>query len=188
MSSLKARRAIGIDIADTLIYTGAQSVIAPLWCDEASSLSTVLITAKFYDDVVDCADEMRPVSCAMRHASLWLRDATFANIRSFMWASRIDRLLLEEIDDELWGVALAQKMLKGAGNFNSTDDRWDRVQKGERAHTRISQKEKIFPLNESNDIVLFHSWCRRSSVRIAVLLGNIPLHRCLHRSSRSPCG
>ena len=127
-SSLKAKRAIGIDICDSFIYSGAQSVIAPLWSDEASALSTVLITAKFYDDVVDCADEMRPVSVAMRNSVLWLRDATFSTIRNFMWGTRIDRLLLEEIDDELWSVALAQKMLKGQGKFKSSDDRWERVQ------------------------------------------------------------
>ena len=127
-SSLRASRSIGLDICDTLLYAGAQSVVAPLWSDESNALATVLVTAKFYDDVVDCADEMRPVAVAMRHACLWLRDATFGALREFMWSTRIDRLLLEEIDDELWSVALAQKMLKGQGKFGSTDDRWDRVQ------------------------------------------------------------
>jgi len=49
-----------------------------------------------------------------------------------MWASRISRSILEDIDDELWSVALAQKMLKGAGKFKDSEDRWERVQKDAR--------------------------------------------------------
>ena len=122
-----------MDITDAFLLAGAQTVVAPLWSDESNALATVLFTIKFYDDLVDCADEIRPVAVAVKHASNWLKDATFAIIRNFIWASRVDRLLLEEIDDELWSIALAQKMLKGHGaNFHSTDDRWSRIQKDAR--------------------------------------------------------
>ena len=132
MSNLKSKRAIGIDIADTFILAGAQTVLAPLWADESTALSTILFTIKFYDELVDCADEARPVAVAVKHTQSWLKNATFASIRSAMWASRVDRIVLEELDEELWAIALAQKMLKGQGNFGGgggDDDRWDRMQK-----------------------------------------------------------
>ena len=109
---------------------GAQTVVLPLWSDEANALATILFTIKFYNELPDCADEVRPVAVALKHTSNWLRNATFAVIRNFIWASRVERLVLEEIDDELWSVALAQKMLRGGQqNFHSGDDRWERVQK-----------------------------------------------------------
>ena len=129
MSNLRSRRNIGVDISEVFLLAGAQTVVTPLWSDEANALSTVIFTIKFYDDLVDCADEVRPVAVALKHTANWLKGATFAAIRNFIWASRVDRELLEEIDDELWSIALAQKMLKGQRNFKDTDDRWDRVQK-----------------------------------------------------------
>jgi len=165
MSNLKSRRSIGVDASEVFLLAGAQTVVLPLWSDEANALATVLFTIKFYDELPDCADEVRPVSVlervrwgvcagakrqqrvhhqrlllttfcssqvavALKHTSNWLRNATFTVIRNFIWASRVDRLVLEEIDDELWSVALAQKMLRGGQqNFRSGDDRWERVQK-----------------------------------------------------------
>ncbi|GMI48571.1 hypothetical protein TrCOL_g1494 [Triparma columacea] len=130
MSNLKSRRSIGIDTSEVFLLAGAQTVVLPLWSDEANALATILFTIKFYDELPDCADEVRPVAVALKHTSNWLRNATFAVIRNFIWASRVERLVLEELDDELWSVALAQKMLRGGQqNFHSSDDRWERIQK-----------------------------------------------------------
>jgi hypothetical protein len=84
---------------------------------------------KFYDELVDTADETRPVSVALRNSMLWLKNATFANIRNFIWSGMVEEELLEEIDEELWQIALKQKMLKSAAPKKGEEDRWERVQK-----------------------------------------------------------
>ena len=97
VSNLKSKRSIGIDIGETFILAGAQTVVMPLWADESTALSTVLFTIKFYDELVDCADESRPVAVAVRHTQSWMKNANFSNIRSVMWASRVHQNLLEEL-------------------------------------------------------------------------------------------
>ena len=68
-SNLRSRRSIGVDITEAFLLAGAQTVVAPLWSDESNALATVLFTMKFYDELVDCADEIRPVAVAVKHAS-----------------------------------------------------------------------------------------------------------------------